>query len=51
MLRLIRFLFTGDWHIHRYAIHKEFEGAFSHTIISKCQFCGKIIKNEVNIKV
>lgn len=51
MLRLIRFLFTGDWHIHRYTIHKEIEGAFYHTVISKCQFCGKIKRDAIHLKL
>jgi hypothetical protein len=47
MLRLIKFLFTGDWHLHQWQeIDKQrvLRGADTEYIryISKCKHCGKI---------
>lgn len=48
MLRLIRFLFTGDWHLHEWVEVKTIKRANRSNqtcgliYVSKCKYCGKI---------
>jgi len=49
MIRIINFLITGTWHIHRYEVHKEYATPIEHTIISRCKFCGKITTDEIDL--
>jgi hypothetical protein len=53
MIRLIKFLFTGDWHLHEW---KEYGKTgitcggrtTSHIIIRECKHCGKLQEFRLN---
>lgn len=51
MIRLFRFLFTGDWHLHKWVIIKEISwsdayGAEWTQWVQKCEHCGKLQKKD-----
>lgn len=55
MLRLLRWIVTGDGHAHRYEIHKVLtlhdtrsssDLPEAYVYISRCTICGKLVRNQ-----
>jgi hypothetical protein len=51
MIRLLRFLFTGDWHLHEFETINSYELQNSNIKVGmryeqKCKICGKIKRTD-----
>lgn len=51
MLRLLKFIFTGDWHLHEWEIEKERDMVMRNSLgkeksyieyVQKCKHCGEL---------